>query len=182
MPSRNTSSDTSIRVPRTRSDRSGKYEAGGVLVKKPGRRASTLPDFMWSIRSPVLTEFPRLSEMPPQSSFSTATEYPGCRSSPATSVVFPAPEPPVITTPACRLPHRGTIRIRAGTLCRPRSRPSKCPGRTPRPAGMSQIRRPPSSSGPATTIAPRPSFRRARSRSGLDSAYSVASGSASVPA
>ena len=54
---------------------------------------------MWSILSPVLTDSPRLSEMAPQSSFSTVTEYSGCRSSPATSVVFPAPELPVITTP-----------------------------------------------------------------------------------
>src|SRR6266496_2993435 len=93
------SGDTSIRATRFPSDRSRRYEPAGALPKKPGRRASTLPVFMWSMLSPVLTESPRLSEMAPQSSFSTATEYPGCRNSAATSVVFPAPELPVITTP-----------------------------------------------------------------------------------
>ena len=110
-------------------------------------------------------ESPRLSEMAPQSSFSTAAEYSGCRSSPATSVVFPAPELPVITMFAGQAPHRPTMHILGRRrMCRPRSRPSKCPGRTPWPAGRSRLRRPPSSCDPATTIAPRPTPHQARSR------------------
>ncbi len=59
---------------------------------------------MCSILSPVLTESPESSEMAPQSSFNTATGYPGCHNSLATSVVFPAPELPVITTPRLSAP------------------------------------------------------------------------------
>ena len=68
-------------------------EHGGEVVKNPGR-GTHAGRLCACILSPVLTAFGWLSATAPQSSFSTAIEYSGCRSSPATTWSCAAPTCP----------------------------------------------------------------------------------------